>query len=262
MTAEREPVGITYDRLRLGEVEELLVRRFGWKRVVEVNAGGAKAKPSLYSLGFGRAGCSVDLAGGDPGAIEDWRALGLGGRVSIVDPDPASLTGSAGRWDLAWNFVTASAGGGLSGAIRLLASLAPWVMTVHENGLHFGRPWHVGLHALMGIEWTHGRWADAFPGAVGLAYREAGLSTVDAGFFDAPGWPDPPGPRDIRMHLAGIAGGEDLVEWEAPIVEIYRSGRVPGVLRLLRAWERIQPPVVRMLASHLYFHVGREGGRP
>lgn len=254
MSVEREPIGITYDRYRLGVVQAALVRRFGWKRILEVGAGGAKAKPSLYSIGFARAGCHVDLVGGDRDALGDWRALGLGGRIDFLDGDVRGL--AAGKWDAAWNFVTAGAGGDLPRAVRDMARVARFVMTVHCNGMHWGRPWHMLLHAIAGLEWTHGRWKDEFPGTVGLAFREAGLGTAAAGFFDAPGWPDPPGFRDIRLHLDGITGDEERVGWEAPIVEIYRSGRVPVAIRLLEMGERLQPLPLRALNAHLYYHVG------
>jgi hypothetical protein len=122
--------------------------------------------------------------------------------------------------------------------------------------MHFGMGWHRLLHALAGLPWTHGSWEEAFPGTVGLMYRAAGLRTAAAGFFDAPGWPDPPGLRDLRLHLAGVSGDEEGVDWEAPIVEIYRSGRVPLPIRALAAGEELQPFPVRAVLSHLYYHVG------
>jgi hypothetical protein len=254
MSAEVEPMGITYDRYRLGSIQADLAGRFGWRRVLEVGASGAKAKPYIYSLGFARAGCSVDLLGADPGALEDFHALGLEDRVRVVEGDLESLP--AGSWDVAWNFVTASTGRGLAGRLARMARVAMNVMTVHTNGLHLGRPWHRLLHAAMGIPWDHASFENEFPGTVGLAYREAGLATAAAGFFDSPGWPDPPGPRDLRMHIAGVTGNEATVEWRAPVVEIYRTGRVPLVLRILEMGERLQPLPVKAVMAHLYFHVG------
>lgn len=256
MRSEREPVGITYDRYRLGDVQARLAGRFGWNRVLEVGAGGAKAKPSIYSLGFARAGCRVDLVGGDPSCLDDWRALGLQGRVRFLDQDARELVLSGRRWDVAWNFVTASHSGSFPSTLATLARLATHVMTVHTNGLHYGQPWHRLLHAVMDLDWTHGRWENDFPGTVGLAYRKAGLTTAAAGFFDAPGWPDPPGPRDVRLHMSGVTGREHGVSWHAPIVDIYRTGRVPLVLRWLEIAERLQPLPVRAVIAHLYYHVG------
>jgi hypothetical protein len=39
-------------------------------------------------------------------------------------------------------------------------------------------------------------------------------------------------------------------------VDIYRTGRVPLVLRLLEIAERLQPLPVRAVMAHLYYHVG------
>lgn len=254
---ETEPPGITYDRLRMIDVQADLVRRFGLQRVVEVDAGGAKARPSLYSIGFALAGCSVDLVGGDPTALDDWGALGLADRVRLLGGEAAASGSAAGGWDLAWNFVSASADPGFARRLASLSALAPLVMTVHCNGLHIGQPWHRLLHLAFGLPWTHGRWQAEFPGTVGLAYREAGLRTVDCGFFDAPGWPDPPGFRDVRLHLQGVTGDEGRVRWRAPVIDIVRSGRVPTLLRLLRIQESLQPIPLRVLLAHLYYHVGR-----
>ena len=256
MNLETEPIGITYDRLRLGEVLADLAARFGWTRVVEVGAGGAKAKPSIYSLGLARAGCHVDLVGGSPQSLDDWRALGLGGRVRLLDEDLDALASSGRGWDVAWNFVTASHERGFVRLLGAMSRLAPHVMTVHCNGLHYGQPWHRFLHAALALAWTHGAWESTFPGTVGLAYRRAGLATAAVRFFDAPGWPDPPGLRDVRLHLSGVSGCEESVAWHAPIVDIYRSGSVPLGLRLLAAGEKLQPPPVRAVLAHLYLHVG------
>ncbi|MBW2263148.1 MAG: hypothetical protein JRG91_14355 [Deltaproteobacteria bacterium] len=258
MSAEIEPIGITFDRLRLGAVQADLVRRFGWTRVIEVRAGGAKAKPSLYSLGFARAGCRVDLQGGSPEALDDWRALGLGGRVRLLDDDLDGLASSGRSWDVAWNFVTASRERAFVRMLGAMSRLAPHVMTVHCNGMHYGQPWHRFLHSALALEWTHGAWENEFPGMVGLAYRTAGLETAAVGFFDAPGWPDPPGFRDVRLHLSGVSGGEDSVSWHAPIVDIYRTGSVPLALRLLALGEKLQPLLVRAVLAHLYLHVGEK----
>ncbi len=247
-----EPPGITYDRLRLARVQADLVARFGLRRVIEVGASGAKACPSLYSIGFALAGCDVDLVGGDLAALASWRELGLGHRVRLLGSVP-----DTGHWDIAHNFVTAAMDPAFTRRLGLMARLAPLVMTVHVNGLHFGRPWHRVLHAAFGLPWTHGPWSAGFPGTVGLAYRMAGMRTAACGFFDAPGWPDPPGPRDVRLHLSRVTGNEGSVSWRAPIVDILRSGRVPVLLRILEAQERMQPPHVKALLAHLYYHVGQ-----
>jgi hypothetical protein len=248
---ETEPLGITYDRLRLADVQRRLVNRLSLSRVIEVDASGAKAKPSLYSLGFALAGCTVDLVGGRAESLEDWRALGLEDRVRLLSRPPRR-----GSWDVAFNFVTAASDPRFTARLSYMSRLAPLVMTVHVNGLHVGGPWHRLLHAVFRLPWTHGRFTAEFPGTVGLAYRTAGLSTRACGFFDAPGWPDPPGFRDVRLHRAGVSGHEEDVRWRAPIVDILGSGDVPTLLRVLEVQERLQPPPVRALMAHLYFHVG------
>lgn len=253
---ETEPGGITYDRLQLMDVQTRLVGRFGIRRVLEMDAGGAKARPSIYSLGFALAGCEVDLVDGDESALEDFRALGVEHRVRFLTRD--DLADHEPRWDLAWNFVTLSADLDFPRHIRRMSHLASLVMTVHCNGLHLGRPWHRMLHAMFRIPWNHGRWEAEFPGTVGLTYRGAGLETAACGFFDAPGWPDPPGFRDIRLHLGHVTGDERNVTWRAPVIDILRTGHVPTLLRMLQVQERYQPLPVKAVLAHLYYHLGRK----
>src|SRR5699024_9544800 len=105
---EREPFGITYDRLRLDYVFRDLLARYPTRTVLEYPAEGAKAMPSIYSLGLGAMGCEVTLVNPSEQGLLLWERLGLGPQVRSVQvadlSDPRELAGQS--WDLVWNFVS------------------------------------------------------------------------------------------------------------------------------------------------------------
>lgn len=256
---EREPYGITYDRLRLDLVFRDLLSRYPIQRVLEYPAEGAKAMPSIYSLALGALGCDVTLVNPSEQGLEVWRDLGLGDRFEVVEVDDLCDSGlDADRWDLVWNFVSV---GFRTDFDRILAEMARvsrrYVMTVHCNAYNLGYPWHHFLHWALGLEWTHGETDYFWPHRVRQAYREAGGEPIDFGLFDMPGWPDPPGFRDVRLHLNG---GDDveIFEWTAPIAEYYGRKELPPLMRLLSRVESSSvPQPVRYLFSHLFYVLAR-----
>jgi hypothetical protein len=62
MKKEVEVFGVTYDRYVLLQLHKIMTAELGLKRVLEMPSHGAKAAGSLYSIGFGLAGCQVELA--------------------------------------------------------------------------------------------------------------------------------------------------------------------------------------------------------
>ena len=133
-----------------------------------------------------------------------------------------------------------------------------FVMTVHCNGYNWGYPWHRFLHKAFKLKWTHGETAYFFPRKVRGVYRSIGLEPVDFGLLDMPWWPDPPGFRDVRLHLQGVDVVEDF-DWTAPIEEIYRTGEQPPLLRALgRIEDAAIPKPVRFVFSHLFFVLGEK----
>jgi hypothetical protein len=265
---EREPYGITYDRLRLDHVFRKLLAERPIQRVLEYPAEGAKAMPSIYSLGLGALGCDVTLVNPSEQGLDVWRRLGLEDRFTAVEvadlSDARELRDAqfAGKnaqfagqdWDLVWNFVSV---GFRSDFERILAEMtrlsSRYVMTVHCNAYQLGYPWHHLLHRVLDLEWTHGETDYFWPHRVRRAYRDAGAEPVDFGLFDMPGWPDPPGFRDVRLHLNG-GDDVDIFEWSAPIADFYKSGKLPALMPLLSRIESGPVPrPIRYLFSHLFY---------
>lgn len=252
---EREPFGITYDRLRLDRVFDDLLRRYPIQTVLEYPAEGAKAMPSIYSLGLAARGCDVTLVNPSEQGLEVWRRLGLADRmeaIEVADLTRPSLDGR--RWDLVWNFVSVGFRADFADVLAAMVGCSRrYALTVHCNAFNYGYPWHHFLHWALKLPWTHGETDYFWPHRVRAAYRRCGASPVDFGLFDMPGWPDPPGFRDVRLHLNG---GDDveIFDWEAPIAELYRTSSMSRPLRWLsRVESGPVPSLIRHVFSHLFY---------
>ncbi len=258
---QREPGGITYDRYRLGQIFERVVRRHRVRTAIEVPAGGEKAMPSIYSLALGLLGVKVTLVNPDPASLAAWDRLGLGDRYEAVQVERLDSLGlpDAG-WDLAWNFVTLSKTGAFDAVLAEMQRVSrSLVMTVHNNGFNLGYPWHRLLHLAFGFRWTHGETRYHWPHQVRSAYARLGMSELTLDVFDSPPWPDPPGFRDVRLHRALKDGGDvHSATWEAPVVDYYAAGQFPAWMRLMSIVEDLPGPRwPRFPFSHLFYALYR-----
>ncbi len=255
---ETEPYGITYDRLRLDKNVRRLVEAHNIRTVLELPADGAKAMPSIYSLAFGMCGCDIHLFNPKEQGLAVWERLGMRDRVTVHEGQTTDTGLDSDSFDLVWNFVSVGFDPRFPQIIQEMARLSRrHVMTVHCNGFNIGYPWHRFLHRIFRLEWNHGETAYFFPRKVRQTYRDSGMEPVDFGLFDMPPWPDPPGFRDIRLHLNGGNDVESKI-WTAPIEDVYATGRVPKRLRALSKVEDLPiPNLVRFPFSHLFYILGR-----
>ena len=104
---EVEVFGVTYDRYVLLNLHRIFTRELKLKDVVEMPSHGAKAAGSLYSIGFGLAGCNVTLVNPEYEMMYGWADLGIDQYVKAVKcPDVYNTSFISNSFDLAWNFVT------------------------------------------------------------------------------------------------------------------------------------------------------------
>ncbi len=255
---ETEPFGITYDRLRVDRVLTRLVRQYGIRTALELPADGSKAMPGIYSLSLARAGVHVTLLNPEDQGLAVYERLGLRDRVTAVYADSCTDTGlQADSFDLVWNFVSNGVSGEFDARTAEMSRLASrLVVSMHMNGYNWGYPWHRLLHRIFDVAWTHGPHEAFFPEYVKRTFRSHGLEPTEHLLLDMPWWPDPPGFRDIRLHLEG-RDDTTVADWTAPIEEIYATGRMPLSGRVL---ERIEdsriPRPIRNTFSHLFAIVG------
>jgi len=89
-------------------------------------------------------------------------------------------------------------------------------------------------------------------------FRDAGLKIVEYGAIDIPGWPDPSGPRDVRLHR-NFSGPKNKPVWEVPIIRYAKTGQFPGWMKLLTRWDmRFRKGVFKLPMSHLFYVLGKK----
>ena len=265
MGKEVEVFGVTYDRYVLLQLHQLMVRELDLEKIVEMPSHGAKAAGSLYSIGFGKAGCRVMLVNPEMEMIQGWEDLGMGERVDAVEDVDLYGTGfDDDTFDMAWNFVTWTE---LQKPVEYLKELQRisrrYVMLVTCNNFQPGYPWHRFLHKWYGFEWTHGEVKYNHIGTVRRLFKRVGLRVVEYGAIDTPGWPDPSGPRDVRLHRRYGSSGHNRYsqkpDWGVPIVDYVRRGKYPGWMKLLGKWDMaFRKGVFKLPMSHLFYVLGEK----
>src|SRR3989344_393326 len=197
---EKEPFQLEYERYAINRSLKKIGKRYGLKSVLEVPAAGLKAMPSLYSLGFGEAGCEVILVNPEERGIKIWRDLKLNAREVRAD-DLAHLPLEENSVDLVWNFNTLSLYKNYEEILKELIRVSrKYVMILCVNGYNVGSPIHRGLHRMMKVAWTHGEKLFLLPKNVKRLLEKANLGVVEVGGMNCPPWPDTVGFRDMKFH--------------------------------------------------------------
>ena len=261
---EREVFGVTYDRYMLLQLHQVLTRELGLKNIVEMPSHGAKAAGSLYSIGFGKADCHVTLVNPEMEMIKGWEYLGMGEKVaSIKNVDIYNTGFKANQFDLAWNFVTWTE---LENAKRYLQEMKrisrKYVLLVTCNNFQPGYPWHRFLHRWYGFPWNHGEVKYNHITTVKKMVKAAGMDIAEYGTIDAPGWPDPSGPRDVRLHRrygSNDPRQKSTPDWEVPFLEYVKTGEYPRWMRMLGKWDMLlRKGVWQVPMSHLFYVLGKK----
>ena len=265
MGREREVFGVTYDRYVLLQLQKIFARDLGLKDIVEMPSHGAKAAGSLYSIGFGLAGCNVTLVNPEIDMMYGWKELGIGDRVGVsIGVDPYQTPFKDGSFDMAWNFVTWTE---LDNPLRYLLEMkrvsSNYVLLVTCNNFQPGYPWHRLIHWMFGFPWTHGQVEYNHITRVRRLFREIGLKVIESGAIDTPGWPDPSGPRDIRLHRKYGHGldkkKDEKPDWEVPIIQYVKTGRYPIWMKALGIWDMtFRKGVIKLPMSHLFYIIGKK----
>ncbi len=265
MNKEIEVFGVTYDRFILLQLQKIFSRELNLNRVVEMPSHGVKAAGSLYSIGFGLAGCHVTLVNPEMEMMYGWKDLGIQERVkTVLDIDVCHSPFKDNQFDLAWNFVAWT---GLDDPFRYLLEMkrisGSHVLLVTCNNFQPGYPWHRLIHKIYGFPWTHGRVEYNHITKVKKMFKEAGLKITEYGAIDTPGWPDPSGPRDIRLHkrygIGNLGIPAEKPEWEVPIVQYVKTGQYPGWMKALGRWDMaFRKGIFKLPMSHLFYVLGEK----
>lgn len=257
---EREVFGVTYDRYVLLQLHRIMTHELDLKTVVEMPSHGAKAAGSLYSIGFALAGCYITLVNPEMDMMYGWEELKIKGRVGAVSGRDVCHSGfEDGKFDLAWNFVTwTEVDDPPLYLLEMKRISRSYVLLVTCNNFQPGYPWHRLIHRIFGFPWTHGQVKYNHITKVRKMFKKCGLKVVEHGAIDTPGWPDPSGPRDIRLHKNFGAPTKKPV-WEVPIIQYIKTGKYPGWMRALGKWDMaFRKGVFKLPMSHLFYVLGKK----
>jgi hypothetical protein len=255
-TKEVEVFGVTYERFALARLFSRFVDKLGIQTVIELPASGAKAMPSLYSLGFALAGCQVTLVDADTAGVRIWQDLGLSDRLhTIEDAKLDELVDDGRRWDLCWNFAVLPTTDDPNGtAQRMIRCTNRYWMVVNVNRYNVGFYMHRTVHRLWNIPWTHGDLNFFSPFKTVRFMKQLRLNNIRWGVVDCPPWPDSPGFRDLRLHRTA----QEKKEWVSPYTAYLRDGDFPGWMKWVYLGERLPiPPILKLPYAHLYYALGQ-----
>jgi len=263
MKKEVEVFGVTYDRYVLLQLHKVLANELHLKTIVEMPSHGAKAAGSLYSIGFGLAGCNVTLVNPEPEMMVGWEELTIKDRVNAVyKTNVYNSDFDDNQFDLAWNFVTWTE---LDDPEKYLEEMKrisnKYILLITCNNFQPGYPWHRMIHKIFGFPWTHGQVKYNHITTVKRMFKNAGCEIVEYGAIDTPGWPDPSGPRDIRLHRKYGTVKEEQTpkkpDWEVPILKYAKTDQFPCWMKLLGRWDMaFRKRLFKLPMSHLFYIVG------
>lgn len=256
---EIEAWGVTYERYALGKKLARLTNKYAIQTVAEMPAHGAKAMPSIYSIGFGLAGANVTLINGIDTYDQCWKQLGLDRNVTFLTANSlhdTDLPDSA--FDMVWNFAYLPLEANRDKLIEEMKRISKkYVAFFSVNHGNIGFHIHRFLHKMLKVTWTHG---DVYFNKQQNIIRfltEHGLSIVEKGFVDCPIWPDSLGFRDMRLHRQNISF--DGTQWESPYIDHVAFGTFPLWIKCVYAWEKIPNfPFIKTLYAHINYVIGEK----
>ena len=251
---EIEAWGVDYERYALGKMLERLVKKHDIQTVAEMPAFGAKAMPSIYSLGFGLAGADVTLINGNEEYRNQWEKLDIAEKANFINVDNIYNTGlTDSSYDFVWNFAyipTVDKPDELIFEMKRISK--KYVAIFSVNGRNVGYYVHTTLHKINDIPWTHGDKKFNYTKNVATLLKKNGLRVIKKGYVDTPIWPDSLGFRDMRLHRSNIDSFN--TQWESPYVEMMKTGEFPLWMKVIYAWERMPMfPIIRTLYAHIFY---------
>jgi hypothetical protein len=254
---ETESWGVTYERYALGRQLGKLKEEYGIQTVAEMPAHGAKAMPSIYSIGFAVAGASVTLINGFDAYRWCWQEAGVEDKVEFVSVNSIYDTGiPSSSFDFVWNFAYLAMEKNQDQLLEEMNRISKkYVAFFSVNWGNTGFHVHRALHKIKNVPWTHGNVYFNKRKKIGHFMKRHGVRVVKRGFVDCPIWPDSLGFRDMRLHREGISF--DNVKWESPYVRYLVSPRFPLWIKLVYLWENL-PNVsfFKTLYAHINYVIG------
>lgn len=249
---ETEVFGVNYERFSVGKKLDKLAKKYHIKSVLEIPAHGAKAMPSIYSIGFAKRVKHIILVNGNPKYASELEKIGAKERVSWVkQEDICNTRFKDASFDFVWNFAYLPACKEPDLLIDEMSRVSKKYIAVFSvNAGNIGFPIHRMVHKKTGIKWTHGDIRYNNRHFIKKKLQAHGLRVIETGFVDCPVWPDSLGFRDVRLHRMNLDFNK--MDWEAPYVDMLKNGSFPIWMKLVYIVERL--PLPKFLKS-IYAHI-------
>ena len=256
---EKEVFGVIYERFSVGEKLQSFARKHGIKSVLEMPAWGAKAMPSIYSLGFGKVAKEITLVNGNQKYETEWKKIGAASKVKWVNEENIFHTAfKDNSFDYVWNFAYIPNCEEPDLLVEEMKRVSKkYVAIFSVNAGNIGFPIHRMVHRKTGIPWTHGDIKYNRRKYIKKKLEEHGLTVVDAGFVDCPVWPDSLGFRDVRLHRMNIDYGK--INWESDYAEMLAKNKFPLWIKMVYLVERLPlPKLLKSIYSHINYTIAEK----
>ncbi len=255
---EVEPFGVDYERYAIGQRLKQFVKKYDIKKVLEMPAHGAKAAPSLYSLGFALAGCKVTLVNGDKKSKRFYEELGIENNIEFIEVDNLhNINLPANQYDFVWNFVFLPTYPEKELLIQEMKRVSKnYICIFSVNRFNVGFPMHRFAHRLTKIPWTHGDINFNSPYFLKKFFEDNDLPVIESDVVDCPIWPDSVGFRDIRLHRSKKTF-EDI-DWEVPYIKYLKEG-FPKWIKRVYLFEKLPLSLIlKYLYAHIFYIIGKK----
>ena len=256
MKTEIEGPGINYERYALGKCLERIARKYNVKTVLEIPAWGSKVMPSLYSLGFGQAGCSVTLANADKKAITAWRELGFKAKFADV-ADICKTQFEDNSFDFVWDFTFLPKAEDKNKKLAEMVRISKkYVAVFCVNGYNPGFMSHRLAHKFHKIPWTHGEPGLHFLKNLRAMFLRNNLKITEVGVVNTPPWPDSIGFRDIKIHKMNFSGE---INWHSETLNYIKNSNTPDWIKKIHKFESLPIPLaIKLIYAHIYYVIGEK----
>ena len=254
---EKEAFGVDYERYALGKLLKKLAKKYNIKTVLEIPASGVKAMPSIYSLGFGEAGCEVTLVNPSKKSREIWKELGFNVNFAEVN-DITKTDFKDNEFDFVWNFAIFPEIDNKQALLKEMKRVSNnYVAVFAVNGYNVGSYVHRFLHKLKKIPWTHGDKKLLYYQNLKKVFLESNIQVSKVGVVDTPPWPDSIGFRDLRLHRMKVDFKD--VDWESNTKDYLKNKKYPLWIKLIYLFESLPVPFhIKLLYAHIYYMIGRK----
>lgn len=259
MGREVEVFGVNYERFSVGKKLNYLAEKYHIESVLEMPAHGAKAMPSIYSIGFADKVKQIALVNGVKKYGKAWEKLGVQEKVIwLEEKDICNTEIPSSSYDFVWNFAFIPSCEDPDALIEEMKRISKkYVAVFSVNAGNIGFPIHRMVHKRTGIPWSHGDIRYNNRHFIKKTLKEHKLQIVETGFVDCPVWPDSLGFRDVRLHRMNIDFSQ--MDWEAPYIEMLKNNTFPRWMKAVYVVEKIPfPKFLKSVYAHINYTIAEK----